>query len=154
MRKIVLLFAGVSMLAIACNNSEDNRATSDTPATVAETAANGVPTAGAEEVGTNVLNQAIAEGGSAAPAAAGQAVNPPHGEPGHDCGIPVGAPLNSGAATAQAAPKPDVKVAPAQTNNPAAVQVAPAANSGVKVNPPHGEPGHDCAVAVGAPLNK
>jgi hypothetical protein len=27
----------------------------------------------------------------------------------------------------------------------------PAASSG-NLNPPHGQPGHDCAVAVGAPL--
>lgn len=49
-------------------------------------------------------------------------LNPPHGQPGHDCSIPVGSPLK-----AQAQTKP-------------------------VLNPPHGEPGHDCSVAVGAPL--
>ncbi|MDZ7846448.1 MAG: hypothetical protein U5L96_06615 [Owenweeksia sp.] len=27
-------------------------------------------------------------------------------------------------------------------------------NSDVAVNPPHGQPGHDCAIPVGAPLNQ
>lgn len=59
------------------------------------------------------------------------AVNPEHGQPGHDCSVPVGAPLNSQSSSGE----PD--------------QV----NSDTAVNPPHGEPGHDCTVPVGAPLN-
>lgn len=84
------------------------------------------------------------------------ALNPEHGQPGHRCEIPVGAPLNS---------KPE------DFKNNAAIQQAPAAmpqggpriettipaggsstSSTVKLNPPHGEPGHDCAVPVGQPL--
>lgn len=64
------------------------------------------------------------------------ALNPPHGQPGHDCGIPVGAPLNS------AAPNNTQPQAPSQ------------ANDAVALNPPHGQPGHDCGVPVGAPLNQ
>lgn len=63
-------------------------------------------------------------------------LNPPHGEPGHDCAIPVGAPLNSKPSAAATAP----------AANPAAVP------ANAKLNPPHGQPGHDCAVPVGAPL--
>ena len=49
-------------------------------------------------------------------------INPPHGQPGHRCDIPVGDPLPV------------------------------AANNNVKLNPPHGQPGHRCDIAVGSPL--
>ncbi|WP_167605303.1 hypothetical protein [Maribellus sediminis] len=54
----------------------------------------------------------------------GQALvkNPPHGQPGHRCDIPVGDPLPATA-----------------SNNP-------------KLNPPHGQPGHRCDIPVGSPL--
>ncbi len=71
------------------------------------------------------------------------ALNPAHGQPGHDCAIPVGAPLNSKPASGQNMMPPP---APVQ-NQPAAAPTG----SGM-VNPPHGQPGHDCAVPVGAPL--
>lgn len=77
-------------------------------------------------------------------------LNPAHGQPGHDCAVAVGAPLGGNSAAVQ-------QVAPA------AISTAPVpnalggprpqfnANSG-NLNPAHGQPGHDCAVAVGAPL--
>lgn len=95
------------------------------------------------------------------PAKTAKGMNPPHGQPGHRCDIAVGAPLNS------APSKPATPAA--QTINPTTVQKGlPAANNapvGVAapgsevetppgMNPPHGKPGHDCAVAVGAPLPK
>ncbi|PWH81554.1 hypothetical protein [Brumimicrobium oceani] len=67
-------------------------------------------------------------------------LNPPHGEPGHDCAVKVGDPL----------PSSSKNLAP--SNNGAPINNSPM-NSPVKLNPPHGEPGHDCAVKVGAPLN-
>lgn len=75
-------------------------------------------------------------------------VNPPHGEPGHRCDIAVGAPLNSPPGEQQAAPQvqqvqPNLSTQPNQAAQPAA---------GQKLNPAHGEPGHDCSIAVGAPL--
>jgi hypothetical protein len=54
-------------------------------------------------------------------------MNPPHGQPGHRCDIPVGAPLNS---------------KPATPNNVAKGK-----------NPPHGQPGHLCELPVGADLD-
>lgn len=75
-------------------------------------------------------------------------LNPPHGQPGHDCNIAVGAPLG-GSSNVPANPG-------AQINTPAPVMTAPlpVLSGGVtgKINPPHGQPGHDCGVAVGAPL--
>ena len=86
------------------------------------------------------------------------ALNPAHGEPGHRCDIAVGAPLNS--APSQPASqeikmeniKPIEMTVPAPGNTdpqaPASVMTAPG------MNPPHGEPGHDCAIPVGQPLKK
>ncbi len=74
------------------------------------------------------------------------ALNPEHGQPGHRCDIPVGAPLNGGNAA-----KP--VVTPVQGNN--LIQNQPGATP-VKVadglNPPHGQPGHRCDIKVGDPL--
>lgn len=83
-------------------------------------------------------------------------MNPPHGQPNHRCDIAVGAPLNSPVAkTAQTpqvivpSPKMTPGGAPAILNpNTATATTAPG------MNPPHGQDGHRCDVAVGAPLPK
>lgn len=84
------------------------------------------------------------------PVAAAPKLNPKHGEPGHRCDIAVGAPLTA------AAGQPAATTAVAPTSSPANVvstQAATPAESGtVKLNPKHGEPGHRCDIAVGAPL--
>ncbi|AKD02246.1 hypothetical protein POKO110462_07575 [Pontibacter korlensis] len=66
------------------------------------------------------------------------ALNPPHGEPGHNCAIPVGAPLDGPPLPRLV--KPNLSPVPSQTPP--------------GMNPPHGQPGHDCAIPVGAPLGK
>jgi len=53
------------------------------------------------------------------------ALNPPHGQPGHVCEIPVGQPL------------------------PINSKVS---NRGQRLNPPHGQPGHVCEIPIGQPL--
>jgi len=81
----------------------------------------------------------------------GQKLNPAHGQPGHDCAIAVGAPLNSKATkVVSAATTPKVNVAqPAATTT----STVPVLNEkGQRLNPAHGQPGHKCEVAVGAPL--
>jgi hypothetical protein len=105
-----------------------------------------------------------------AAAASGQRLNPPHGEPGHVCEIPVGEPLpadgkvpasqpvqvsggNPGGITVSPAPSG----APAPTPQPAPTTISTQPTAGSTppgMNPPHGEPGHDCAIPVGAPLKK
>lgn len=70
-------------------------------------------------------------------------INPPHGQPGHDCAIPVGSPLNSPQVNKPAANTPVVN-----PNIFTTTQTAPG------MNPPHGQPGHDCTIAIGAPLKK
>lgn len=73
-------------------------------------------------------------------------MNPPHGQPGHRCDIAVGAPLNSKPA-APAATTVNAQPQVTMTEVPTKVKTLPG------MNPPHGEPGHRCDIAVGAPLN-
>lgn len=73
-------------------------------------------------------------------------MNPPHGQPGHRCDIPVGAPLSSAPANAA-----QQTLAPVQ--NIRAEQISAPAKTAPGTNPPHGQPGHRCDIAVGAPLN-
>ncbi len=87
-------------------------------------------------------------------------MNPAHGQPGHRCDIAVGAPLNSPAGNTakpsapqqitpqQAAPMPVAGPSNAPMLPNAPVVTAPG------MNPPHGQEGHQCSVAVGAPLPK
>lgn len=137
-----------------------------------------VNTAASENVANNdslAVSSAVAntEGettGTAATSASG--LNPEHGQPGHRCDIPVGAPLNSAPSVAQApaaAPgggfntNPLAQSRSVSTPAPVAVptptpapQPAPqptAKKTAPGMNPPHGEPGHRCDIAVGAPLS-
>jgi len=74
-------------------------------------------------------------------------MNPPHGQPGHRCDIAVGAPLNQPAkmtASSPQAPSTITKITPTAA---APAKTAPG------MNPPHGQAGHRCDIAVGAPLN-
>lgn len=74
------------------------------------------------------------------------ALNPAHGQPGHRCEIPVGAPLDGSAGTVNLQQQqntgtmdPNVSPVRLRTSTPAK-------------NPPHGQPGHDCSIPVGADL--
>jgi hypothetical protein len=81
----------------------------------------------------------------------GVQLNPAHGQPGHRCDIYVGQPLDSKpvASLAQQKPATVTTTAPPQT-----VTVAPQpVKTEPGMNPPHGQPGHRCDIAVGAPLN-
>lgn len=80
-------------------------------------------------------------------AAAGSVqLNPPHGQPGHRCDIKVGEPL-TGTAPATITTQPQQQPMGTVVNPP--TQGAAAAGK----NPAHGQPGHRCDIAVGAPLN-
>lgn len=72
-------------------------------------------------------------------------VNPAHGLPGHRCDLPVGAPLT--ASTGNTPNSTTTTQTPSTSVSPIRVDQTP------KVNPPHGEPGHDCSIPVGSPLN-
>lgn len=75
-------------------------------------------------------------------------LNPPHGQPGHICEIPVGSPLPSTPVRTNAN-SAAVSASPQNRNNAAN---APTASNTVRLNPPHGEPGHICEIPVGSPL--
>jgi hypothetical protein len=86
----------------------------------------------------------------------GVTLNPQHGEPGHRCDIAVGAPLNAPATTTTIQPRvptaiPGVTVAAANADTKKVTTSSTPATSGL--NPKHGEPGHRCDIAVGAPLS-
>lgn len=75
------------------------------------------------------------------------ALNPAHGQPGHSCAIPVGAPLSSVPAQANTTQQV-VTTAPTAPQKPA----SSVNEKGQKLNPAHGLPGHSCEIEVGAPL--
>src|SRR5690606_29356091 len=79
-------------------------------------------------------------------------LNPAHGQPGHDCAVAVGAPLNKAVTTGtQTLPK---TVSNPSITSPAITQPAANTNSATgKLNPAHGQPGHRCDIAVGQPLS-
>ena len=82
---------------------------------------------------------------------AGVTLNPQHGQPGHRCDIAVGAPLNTPVINSSIQPTITPTVTPSNT---ATQKVIPNSNTAtVTLNPKHGEPGHRCDIAVGAPLN-
>ena len=148
MKNYTALFLALSFFIFACKNDvsrQENTTTRVVPFT---------------EVGNQIRNEAAAKVAtptnptvSTTPAAA-KGMNPAHGQTGHRCDIPVGAPLNSPAVPT----KPDTKkgTTPSMTVTPLA-----SANSNTPVtptpegmNPAHGQEGHRCDIAVGAALAK
>ena len=135
MKNILYILLAISIAS--CNNSkkvETAQSYAATPNGLADLQNSTAPTKTATGATSNLLT------------------NPEHGQPGHDCSIAVGAPLKAGAKTStpvtQQAPANVVQTASPQPTTPSTT----AAGSG-KLNPAHGQPGHDCAVAVGAPLS-
>jgi len=124
---------------VSCDSSNDNKPELAAPAVVSPV--------------TDPTQPAIID--SAAAFKAGVALNPQHGQPGHRCDIAVGAPLNSPASTIQ----PNVSATTAPTSSATAnstvvpKEIPKPGTSGTALNPKHGEPGHRCDIAVGAPLN-
>ncbi|QGK75936.1 hypothetical protein [Flavobacterium sp. SLB02] len=99
---------------------------------------------------------------TATPVKVAKGMNPPHGQPGHRCDIPVGSPLNS-----PVAKQPAANTAQSGTTSQNFTVTPPPANNAVPallsteetavadgMNPAHGKPGHRCDIAVGAPLPK
>ena len=84
------------------------------------------------------------------------ALNPRHGEAGHRCDIPVGAPLNSKPTVP--ASKFNIPATSILPTNPASKFTIPATtilstSPANGLNPKHGQPGHRCDIPVGQPLN-
>jgi hypothetical protein len=83
-------------------------------------------------------------------------MNPAHGLPNHRCDIPVGAPLSTPAGKQPAVQQPVVQQQPVQTvtSQPQPVVTQSPVVTAPGMNPPHGQPGHDCSIEVGKPLKK
>ena len=89
----------------------------------------------------------------AAPVAPG--MNPPHGQPNHRCDISVGAPLNAPKGAMPPPPAPMQQAAPQGQASITPVDIASGTTATKPgMNPPHGQAGHLCEIAVGAPLPK
>ncbi|RXR21202.1 hypothetical protein EQG63_04490 [Flavobacterium amnicola] len=74
-------------------------------------------------------------------------VNPPHGQPGHVCGTEG----QQQTISTQAQPNNNQQYT---INQPVTKTITPTpAKTAKGMNPPHGQPGHRCDIAVGAPLN-
>jgi hypothetical protein len=173
MKKMMFFALCSASLLIACQSTEDENTTStqntttNTPATVSGTDTQNTeaaPTATTIPPAASVVAAPV----TAPPpppatiAGASPKVNPAHGLPGHRCELAVGAPLPD----VGPAPATQAQVVPAALAGQAGPTVQsiaippPPANSGSpisggskKVNPAHGQPGHRCDIAVGAPLN-
>jgi hypothetical protein len=121
-----------------------------------------VPAQAGQTVQVNPNQKNVVTTTVAAPVKVGKGMNPSHGQPGHRCDIPVGAPLNSpvaakttpAASTPQGGTMTQNVIVPA--GNPVPALLSTDANKTVAegMNPAHGQPGHRCDIAVGAPLPK
>jgi len=158
MKNTVLGFIAISILTISCKKDERATYIEEEAAVQQPVAINNAPKASILDqagIQSTVQNQPIASTEVTAPG-----MNPPHGQPGHRCDIPVGQPLNS---------KPSAQPATQNiTVGNQGVQIDPNAvspgkivvdNNGKQVktapgmNPPHGQPNHRCDIPVGQPLN-
>ncbi|TMI61562.1 MAG: hypothetical protein E6H07_18750 [Bacteroidetes bacterium] len=75
-------------------------------------------------------------------------LNPPHGQPGHDCTIAVGQPLKSTTTNVS----PIVNTQPTQAAQTTTAPTSKPVAGQPRLNPAHGQPGHDCSIGVGMPL--
>jgi hypothetical protein len=175
--------AGVFALVIGCSNptteEQTNDETTQENAGLVEESytEDGYPT---EASSDNVTFEQAPAANTGTTPKAGVKLNPPHGEPGHRCEINVGDPLpDDGGApspiSVQSPPPQNMQIqssgqtqtitptqSPSITTSPAptSIMTSPAPSTPTTgstppgMNPPHGEPGHDCAVPVGSPLPK
>lgn len=120
----------------------------------------------AQTVQVNPNQQKVVTTTTAAPVKVAKGMNPSHGQPGHRCDIPVGSPLNSPvtkpvAAAPQGGTVEKTFTVSPPANNPAVPALLSTESTKAKtvttaegMNPIHGQPGHRCDIAVGAPLPK
>lgn len=154
-QRITLVLASMIALYACGSGNEDNTTESPTPAVVTTPA----PTAPMEAPDTSTESITTLPPTAAVPVKPTVKLNPPHGQPGHRCEIEVGQPLPPDG-TPVIATQPQAQPVQPVMQNPPPVMATPPANANIlpgapkgKVNPPHGEPGHRCDIAVGAPLN-
>ncbi|MDN3695309.1 hypothetical protein QWZ06_25275 [Chryseobacterium tructae] len=155
MKNTFLGLISVSILAVSCK--KDERATylkEEAGSQQPSVATNTTPK-------TSLMDQAGIQS-TAAPAAmaAAPGMNPPHGQPGHRCDIPVGQPLNGQPSATPASQNINVGANNSIQIDPNSVSPSKIADNNAKpvktapgMNPPHGQPGHRCDIPVGQPLS-
>lgn len=174
MKKIFLLAGVIGFITLlGCDNGKNTDTNTDASATDQATIqTENVNTDSSQQTGISepATVQASQPAGAPVSASSAAGMNPAHGEPNHRCDIAVGAPLNSppgknstaaptiatptvGTPSSPIISDPNINSGNTQsipsTPSPAAkIPTAPG------MNPPHGEPGHDCSIAVGSPLKK
>lgn len=149
MKKTMMTAAVFAMLALSACNSAENKI--QDRENNSETQPNYVP----KQEGGIQPQPVGAQTQQPATNAEGVRLNPPHGEPGHVCEIPVGQPLDGSGGAGNSINVGNTGNQPLEikTELNTNEQGKPANNTGtVKLNPPHGEPGHVCEIPVGQPL--
>ena len=178
MKKILISALLVSLITVSCKKEETpTPATNDAVSVFSDSFSGQTDTVPPPPPPSDVLNAQPMQGQPATttmaqPVATAKGMNPAHGQPGHRCDIAVGAPLNMPAGNASK-PAPMAKtttissntgqpgvvssngatITTTNGNTPAPTTISPIVTP-AGMNPPHGQEGHDCAVAVGAPLPK
>ena len=141
----------------SCNSGLDQKVKQSTSLPTAGSVTNLPATNAAVLINSTDSNKGAITTTSTGPANA--VLNPAHGQPGHNCDMAAGAPLSSAgtnsitsAIPTNAAPATIQPQNPAINNSSPLLSVPnPKATAGL--NPAHGQPGHKCDIAVGAPLN-
>ena len=140
LRSLFPAIAAIGMIACQQNGGGEG---GPVPASPANTSAS-----------SNSMPMPVPGANTSQPAVTAAGLNPPHGEPGHVCEIPVGQPLDGSGSTTPN----EVTIDPATLNggttmiDPSMSQPATAGVTAAGMNPPHGEPGHVCEIPVGQPL--
>jgi hypothetical protein len=153
--KYIITIGLLTLVITSCNSGIDQKAkqnTSPPPAGLINLpATNGAIPVNFTDSNKPVISPKPAESANAA-------LNPAHGQPGHRCEIAVGAPL-SDAATNSITPGATSNNTPATiqpknpiTNNLQPQLTIPTPKATTRINPAHGQPGHKCDIAVGAPF--
>jgi len=161
MKKITIIALFAALGIVSCKDTKAEATENPVTETAVTTGETATPVADSHE-GHDHSSHAGHDHGTDVASSAAEGMNPPHGQPGHRCDIPVGAPLNSPPAqTNQQTSTPAANQGGflgsgnAQTSAPAQ-QAAPAQQTAPgmqgKPNPAHGQPGHRCDVQVGQPL--
>lgn len=111
----------------------------------------------ATKVGNPAVTTTAVVNSTTKPASVAKGMNPAHGQAGHRCEIPVGAPLNTPApktTTAQPTATTGTVSTPINLNPENIGTTNTTAETAPGMNPPHGQTGHRCDIAVGAALPK
>jgi hypothetical protein len=157
--KTKYFFAAMATVALAsCKQELMPQDSSSAQEISAQTASTQTPTqtlpvnAQPQQASVQPNMQPVAQPVTQAPVKVAKGMNPSHGQPGHRCDIAVGAPLNSPPGATNASKATPMTVTPSQPGTAIAKEITPV-KTAPGMNPPHGQPGHRCDIAVGAPLN-